>query len=115
MKEAKEYFSDMRRHRIGFKYSGAEDDAAIELAFAKKKVEDRKEWLTEWLAERKSRRETGLGDIYLYNSDTRRVTFNEFVNKELVLFSNADNNRSIPSVMDGEYLAFLKLDSYTNT
>ena len=28
-KEAKEYFSDMERHRIPFKYSGAEDDDAI--------------------------------------------------------------------------------------
>jgi len=30
-KEAKEYFADMARHRIGFKYSGPEDDAAIPL------------------------------------------------------------------------------------
>ena len=28
-KEAKEYFSDMERHRIPFKYSGANDDDAI--------------------------------------------------------------------------------------
>ena len=28
-KEAKEYFSDMDRHRIPFKYGGAEDDDAI--------------------------------------------------------------------------------------
>ncbi len=28
-KEAKEYFSDMDRHRIPFKYSGAEDDDSI--------------------------------------------------------------------------------------
>ena len=28
-KEAKEYFSDMDRHRIPFKYAGAEDDDAI--------------------------------------------------------------------------------------
>ena len=28
-KEAKEYFSDMERHRIPFKYAGAEDDDAI--------------------------------------------------------------------------------------
>ena len=31
-KEAKEYFSDMDRHRIPFKYEGAQDDQAIELA-----------------------------------------------------------------------------------
>ena len=28
-KEAKEYFSDMERHRIPFRYSGPEDDDAI--------------------------------------------------------------------------------------
>ena len=30
-KEAKEYFSDMVRHRIPFKYNGPEDDSAITL------------------------------------------------------------------------------------
>lgn len=30
-KEAKEYFAEMERHRITFRYSGAEDDAAITL------------------------------------------------------------------------------------
>lgn len=30
-KEAKEYFSEMEKHRISFRYSGAEDDAAITL------------------------------------------------------------------------------------
>lgn len=30
-KEAKEYFAEMEKHRITFKYSGAEDDAAITL------------------------------------------------------------------------------------
>ena len=30
-KEAKEYFSDMERHRIPFKYIGTEDDASIQL------------------------------------------------------------------------------------
>lgn len=30
-KEAKEYFAEMERHRITFRYGGAEDDAAITL------------------------------------------------------------------------------------
>jgi len=30
-KEAKEYFSDMDKHKIPFKYAGAEDDASITL------------------------------------------------------------------------------------
>ena len=37
--------SDMNRHKIKFNYGGAQDDNAITLAFIKKKVEERKEWL----------------------------------------------------------------------
>ncbi|ETN77909.1 DNA gyrase/topoisomerase IV, A subunit [Necator americanus] len=100
-KEAKEYFSDMVRHRIRFKYGGTEDDNAVDMAFSKKKIEERKDWLTKWMAEKKERRTRGLEEEYLYNKDTRAVTFSDFVNKELVLFSNTDNERSIPSLVDG--------------
>ncbi len=47
--EAKEYFKDMRKHRIKFKYGGQADDEAIELAFSKKKIEERKDWLTKFM------------------------------------------------------------------
>jgi DNA topoisomerase-2 len=100
-KEAKEYFSDMARHRIPFKYTGPEDDNAIVLAFSKKKIEERKEWLTNWMEERKRRSLMNLPEVYLYGKDTKKVTYNEFVNRELVLFSNMDNERSIPSLVDG--------------
>ncbi|CAH1249009.1 TOP2A [Branchiostoma lanceolatum] len=100
-KEAKEYFADMHRHRIPFKYNGPEDDAAVDLAFNKKKCDNRKEWLTNWMQDRKQRREMGLGEQYLYGKETKHLTFNEFVHKELVLFSNSDNERSIPSLVDG--------------
>ncbi|VDO46925.1 unnamed protein product [Onchocerca flexuosa] len=100
-KEAKEYFNDMVRHRIRFQYSGEEDDDSLDMAFSKKKIEDRKVWLTNWMAEKKARREQGLTEEYLYDKDTRAVSFKDFVNKELVLFSNADNERSIPSLVDG--------------
>lgn len=62
-KEAVEYFSDMQRHRIRFKYTGETDDGAIELAFAKKKVEERKEWLTNFMEDRKTRKVNGLPDV----------------------------------------------------
>ncbi|KAF8771269.1 DNA topoisomerase 2-alpha-like [Argiope bruennichi] len=100
-KEAKEYFSDMKRHRIRFHYTGTEDDNAIQLAFSKKMVDMRKEWLTNGMEERKRRRELGLPELYLYGKDTTAVTYNDFVNKELILFSNMDNERSIPSAVDG--------------
>ncbi|XP_054716162.1 DNA topoisomerase 2-alpha-like [Uloborus diversus] len=100
-KEAKEYFSDMQRHRIKFHYTGNEDDTAIQLAFSKKMVDMRKEWLTNGMEERKRRRELGLPELYLYGKDTTRVSYNDFVNKELILFSNMDNERSIPCLVDG--------------
>lgn len=62
-KEAKEYFSDMLRHRIKFKYGGNQDDNAIELAFSKKKIEERKDWLTSWMEDRKRRQLMKLSDV----------------------------------------------------
>ncbi|KAF7704937.1 DNA topoisomerase 2-alpha [Silurus meridionalis] len=99
--EAKEYFSDMARHRIPFKYSGPADDEAITLAFSKKKVEERKEWLTSFMITRRQRREHNLPEEYLYGKETTSLTYHDFVNKELVLFSNSDNERSIPCLVDG--------------
>ncbi|XP_034249595.1 DNA topoisomerase 2 isoform X2 [Thrips palmi] len=99
--EAKEYFSDMGRHRIKFNYQGAEDDHNIIMAFSKKEVEKRKEWLTNWMESCKRRTELGLPEEYLYNKTTKSVNYSEFVNKELILFSNMDNERSIPSMVDG--------------
>lgn len=53
------------------------------------------------MTETKRRKELGLGEEYLYGKDTRTVSYKDFINKELVLFSNMDNERSIPSMMDG--------------
>merc|ERR1712154_400112 len=66
-----------------------------------KAVDQRKEWLTNWMEEGKRRKELGLPEVYLYEKDTRAVNYSDFVNKELVLFSNMDNERSIPSLVDG--------------
>lgn len=99
--EAKEYFTDMRRHRIKFKYEDPNDDKAVELAFSKKMVDARKEWLTRGMEERRRRRENGQSEIYLYESNTHEITYKDFIDKELILFSNMDNERSIPSMMDG--------------
>ncbi|XP_062330341.1 DNA topoisomerase 2-alpha isoform X2 [Osmerus eperlanus] len=100
-KEAKEYFSDMQRHRIPFKYAGPQDDEAITLAFSKKKIEERKEWLTNFMVNRRQRKEHNLPEEYLYGKATKCLSYNDFVMKELVLFSNSDNERSIPCLVDG--------------
>ncbi|KAJ8404372.1 hypothetical protein AAFF_G00341450 [Aldrovandia affinis] len=100
-KEAKEYFSDMERHRILFKYAGPQDDEAITLAFSKKKIEERKDWLTSFMIDRRQRREHNLPEDYLYGQATKSLSYHDFVNKELVLYSNSDNERSIPCLVDG--------------
>ncbi|XP_051858791.1 DNA topoisomerase 2 isoform X2 [Drosophila albomicans] len=100
-KEAKEYFQDMERHRILFKYDGAVDDDSIMMAFAKKHVDLRKTWLTNHMDEVKRRKQLGLPERYLYTKGTKHISYADFVNLELVLFSNADNERSIPSMVDG--------------
>ncbi|VDK31554.1 unnamed protein product [Taenia asiatica] len=100
-KEAKEYFSDMARHRIRFRYSGPDDDSGIMLAFNKNKINERKQWLTTWMEEKRRRTELGLPEDYLYGAGTHAITYHDFIHKELVLFSNMDNERSIPSLVDG--------------
>ncbi|GLV36144.1 Topoisomerase 2 [Carabus blaptoides fortunei] len=100
-KEAKEYFKDMARHKIALRYSGEQDDENILLAFSKKEVDGRKDWLQRHNEDLKRRKELGLPEIYLYTKETRVVTYSEYVNKELVYFSNGDNVRSIPSLVDG--------------
>ena len=43
--DAKAYFSDMPTHMIPFSKLREDDRKLIDMAFSKKKVEDRKEWL----------------------------------------------------------------------
>lgn len=100
-KEAKEYFENMTRHRIRFRYDGDQDDQNIIMAFSKKCVDQRKDWLMNHMDETKRRKEIGLGERYLYEKDTRTVSFSDFINVELVLYSNYDNVRSIPNMIDG--------------
>lgn len=42
---------------------------------------------------------------YLYGTMTRHLSYNDFINKELILFSNSDNERSIPSLVDGVFIS----------
>lgn len=55
-KEAKEYFGALAEHQIPFEYTDEADDR-IELAFAKKRVTDRKDWLSTFVVS--VRREPG--------------------------------------------------------
>ena len=64
-------------------------------AFSRKCIERRKEWLTSWLSQRRERRAEGLNESFLYGAQVDAISFSDFINKELILFSNADNERYV--------------------
>jgi DNA topoisomerase-2 len=85
--EASQYFKDLKI--VTYKYITDESDFSMDLAFNKKKADDRKIWLSNY----------NRDDVLDYNST--EVTFEDFINKELIHFSNYDIERSIPSLVDG--------------
>ncbi|KAI8849905.1 DNA topoisomerase [Chytridium lagenaria] len=87
--DAKKYFRDMTRHRKPFKAATDGDKALIDMAFNKKKADDRKDWL----------RQFEPGTFMDHSVD--QISLTDFINRELILFSIADNQRSIPSSVDG--------------
>ncbi|KAH9298868.1 hypothetical protein KI387_021268, partial [Taxus chinensis] len=47
-KEGKEYFIDLDKHKKDFVWVDEKDGDAIELAFSRKKIEARKNWLRQF-------------------------------------------------------------------
>jgi DNA topoisomerase II len=87
--DAEIYFKDLDRHLKEFEPIKREESEMIELAFSKKKADARKNWLRDFIP-----------GTYL-DMGPKTISYNDFINKELILFSIADNMRSIPSVVDG--------------
>lgn len=87
--DAQVYFRDLDRHLKEFHTMQDKEAELIELAFSKKKADERKEWLRQFKP-----------GTFLDHS-VEKITYTDFINKELILFSMADNQRSIPSVIDG--------------
>jgi DNA topoisomerase-2 len=100
--EFKDYFTELSRHKIPFRYGGVECDNRIKLGFQKDKVDDRKVWLTEYMADLAHRKQNNEQELTLYDRETiPYITYKDFVDKELVLFSYADLSRSVPNAIDG--------------
>jgi DNA topoisomerase-2 len=87
--DAEIYFRDLDRHLKEFRPMKTEEVPLIDLAFSKKKADARKNWLREFVP-----------GTYL-DMSARMISYDDFINRELILFSMADNLRSIPSVIDG--------------
>ena len=85
--EFKEYFANKKI--VDFAYQPTISDDMIDKIFNKKRADERKTWLGNY--ERSS---------YLDTTNTQ-ISYNDFVNKELIHFSIYDCERSIPNMVDG--------------
>jgi len=94
-KEFKEYFENKKM--VGFQYSGKDSSDAIDMVFNKKRADDRKDWLKYYDR-----------DAYLDTSKIN-VSYEEFINRELIHFSKYDCDRSIPNLMDGLKISLRKI------
>jgi DNA topoisomerase-2 len=94
-KEFREYFE--KKKTVGFEYKGKNSDDTIDMVFNKKRADDRKEWLGEY------NRESFL------DTNDKMVSYEEFINKELIHFSKYDCDRSIPNLMDGLKISLRKI------
>ena len=84
--ESKEYFKNMKK--ITYKYDKNADEV-IDLAFNKKRADDRKDWLANY----------DKDNVLDYKN--LEVDFKTFVDKDLIHFSNRDLQRSINHICDG--------------
>jgi len=85
--EAIEYFKNLKTTQ--YEYNGKETEDSLDLAFNKKRADDRKQWLSTY------------NNQEIIDSNVNTVTYSEFIHKELKHFSNYDLERSIPNIMDG--------------
>ena len=88
--EARSYFTDLKRNTIQYTHNTAEDDHSMLLAFKKTMADDRKHWIKE-----------GTMGKQTLDHTKPQVTIKDFINHDLRWFSIADNERSIPSMIDG--------------
>ena len=93
-KEFKEYFA--KKKIVNFVNSESCKEM-IDMVFNKKRANDRKLWLEKY-------------DRNAYLNTTKdNVSFEEFINNDLIHFSKYDNDRSIPNLCDGLKISLRKI------
>jgi DNA topoisomerase-2 len=91
--EFKDYFRQMAQNLVHYTWRDDElDKDAITLAFQKDRADDRKKWLNEYNADPDHEKREII---------TSSPSYSDFIHNELVHFSNYDNIRSIPNMLDG--------------
>lgn len=93
-KEFKEYFE---KKKVVYFNIGEDCNNTIDMVFNKKRANDRKNWLS-----------TYNRNNYLDTSKSN-ITYNDFINNDLIHFSKYDNDRSIPNISDGLKISLRKI------
>ena len=91
-----EYFEEKKF--VGFEYNGLTSDDAIDMVFNKKRADDRKIWL-----------ETVYNRHSYADTSKHMISYEDFINKELIHYSKYDCDRSIPNLMDGLKISLRKI------
>ena len=94
-KEFKEYFA--HKKMVEFVHTGKESDDRLDMAFNKKRADDRKEWLANYSREA------------FLDTSKPSIPYEEFIDRGLIHFSIYDNERSIPNLMDGLKISLRKI------
>jgi DNA topoisomerase-2 len=95
--EAKEYFTNFDDKNIQYAIANEDEDTQnkelsfdkIELAFDKNRSDDRKSWLKTYDKDN------------IIEQSQKKVLYHEFIDRELIHFSDYDCKRSIPCICDG--------------
>ena len=94
-KEFKEYFANKKM--VEFVHTGKESDDHLDMAFNKKRADDRKDWLASYSREA------------FLDTSKPTIPYEEFIDRGLIHFSIYDNERSIPNLMDGLKISLRKI------
>jgi len=87
--EAKDAMRNIEEKLVTFSFDTKEDNDALNLGFNKSLANDRKKWLLNYDRNK------------ILEQTQKSVPVKDFINKDLIHFSNYDNHRSIPSIIDG--------------
>ena len=94
-KEFKEYFANKKM--VEFVHTGQVSNDRLDMAFNKKRADDRKEWLASYSREA------------FLDTSKPAIPYEEFIDHGLIHFSIYDNERSIPNLMDGLKISLRKI------
>lgn len=84
--EAKDYFKDIKNLQVDYYYTKNSEDN-IGLAFDKKRADERKQWILDYIPKEMDR--------------STSISYDSLINEQLVQFSIYDVQRSIPNINDG--------------